>query len=753
MRFTLPQTGRMAGQLEGHPTWKARGKAGQTAASCWVPLPLQVAGVVAIVAAIGGLLGSRLLPSGEPVCKYERGTVPDGQVVRRSPPCILPRERQTPLADPGRVKRWLRVGETYVVRIKGGFAGPATYIEYRGNERAVRLAHAFETIQHRTIESNDGHRIVELDHFERVWAVTLLYDAKEPALDLGPPGEPLLDAFRGCEPHVGMRRVAPKAVAEAILRNPDRAVAANATTVALWHSDSLSGKTVRITYVDGVGVESIEPVGCSVAVVDRDYLFRAPFLWQGDMLAGNRNPNGTWTVDAAQLRGLTPPSMREIPRGKIVIEPTGDYRQGGTQRATLRIRRPPSGRPAEYPFPPVGTFQYDLGESRITAATLHWRAPRDCLTPLFPPTEPAFSRVVLETEPTIALHCCCKIRPPELPGKSCRQQGAEHEKASGDGQPASERWALGAGKWASIVPWDQQPLSPGARGDLLAGVAILLSLSVVLFRWGATTARQRPAALSLGVASATVACILVFASTVHGTLRLAEILPLTNVILLGNWLPPGAALLAGIVSGQRAVPPWRRAVFVLILLSLAWYTVLFHLLPQRVGATGRFENGVCVQTSSASCSPCCAVTALQCCDVEASEREMSRLCLTSKAGTSPLGLYRGLKLKTRDTARDVEIVRCSVEELCRANSYPVIMNPRIEPQTCIGQRDGAAPTWLPKVKHTVVILGVTPRGRVLIGDPSCGCVEWSLDDLRRRWSGVGLRLAERAGPLKNTTRG
>ena len=747
MRFTLPQTGRTAGQLEDHQTWEGRGKAGQTAASCWVPLPLQVVGVAAIVAAIGGLLGNRLLTSGEPVCDYQEFTVPDGQVVRRSPPCTLPRERPTPLADPGRVKRSLRAGETYVVRVKGGFTGPATYVEYRGNERAVRLAHAFETIQHRTIESNDSQRIVELRHFERVWAVTLLSDAEEPALDLGPPGEPLLDAFRGCEPHVGMRRVAPKAVAEAILRNPDRAVAANATTAALWESDSLSGKTVRITYVDGVGVESIEPVGCTLAAVDGGFLFRLPVLWQGHLLAGKRNPNGTWTVDATQLRGLTPPSLREIPGGKIVIERTRDYRQGGTQRAKLRIRRPPSGRPAEYPFSPVGTFQYDLGESRITAATLRWRAPRDCLTALFPPTEPAFSHLVLETEPTIALHYCCKIRPPELPGKSCRQQGPEHGKASGGGQPASERWALGPGKWASIVPWDQQPFARAARGDIVAGMAILLSLSVVLFRWGATTARQRPAALSLGVASATVACILVFASTVHGTLRLAEILPLTNVILLGNWLPLGAMLLAGIVSGQQAVPRWRRAVFALILISLAWYTVLDDFLPQPVPSRGRYENGICLQTSSASCSPCCAVTALERCDIEASEREMSRLCLTSRAGTSPLGLYRGLKLKTRDTARDVEIVRCSVEELCRADSYPVIMNPRIEPETCIGRRDGAEPTRLPKVKHTVVILGVSPCGRVLIGDPCCGYVEWSLDDLRRRWSGVGLRLVERAGSV------
>ena len=138
------------------------------------------------------------------------------------------------------------------------------------------------------------------------------------------------------------------------------------------------------------------------------------------------------------------------------------------------------------------------------------------------------------------------------------------------------------------------------------------------------------------------------------------------------------------------------------------------------------------------------MTLLQCHGIEANEREMTELCLTNKTGTSLLGLYRGLKLKTRDTDCDVEIVRSSVEELLRAEKYPLIVSVRLEREPPRPSSENTpAPFRLLRARHTIVVFGITDDGRVEVGDPGCGDTEWFLDDLRARWSGEGLRLVER----------
>jgi predicted double-glycine peptidase len=294
-------------------------------------------------------------------------------------------------------------------------------------------------------------------------------------------------------------------------------------------------------------------------------------------------------------------------------------------------------------------------------------------------------------------------------------------------------------------------LSSGARGrfpaalaDVIAGILVLLASSVVLLWWGTTIARDLSTRLSRWVMLSTAALIVVFGVGVHGTLLPAQVLPFSNAVILGNWLPLGAALLAGIIAGERAVPAWRRFLFGLILIALGWCTVLGPSSARPAISRSCFRNGVSLQTSSVSCGPCCAVTLLQCHGIEANEREMTELCLTNKTGTSLLGLYRGLKLKTRDTDCEVEIVRSSVEELLRAEKYPLIVSVRLDREPpCPSSENTPAPLPLFGVRHTIVVFGITDDGKVEVGDPGCGNTKWFLDDLRARWSGEGLRLVER----------
>jgi predicted double-glycine peptidase len=151
----------------------------------------------------------------------------------------------------------------------------------------------------------------------------------------------------------------------------------------------------------------------------------------------------------------------------------------------------------------------------------------------------------------------------------------------------------------------------------------------------------------------------------------------------------------------------------------------------------RWDDNVCLQTSQASCSPAAAATLLRAYCIDTTEQEMALLCLTSREGTSMLGLYRGLKIKTRNTAWDVYMFdSATIDDLRGAG--PVLLSVEL--------RDGRLEQhmqtwgWIPGVPHTVVLLGFVGDDKVLVADPAIGREVWFIDDLRLLWHGEGARL-------------
>ena len=119
---------------------------------------------------------------------------------------------------------------------------------------------------------------------------------------------------------------------------------------------------------------------------------------------------------------------------------------------------------------------------------------------------------------------------------------------------------------------------------------------------------------------------------------------------------------------------------------------------------------------------------------------MTQLCLTSKRGTPLLGVYRGLKLKTRDTQWEVEVVRSSVDQLRQGNSFPVVVPVRLESPPVMGAG------WLRGQDHAVVLFGFTRDDRAVVGDPTLryrGRTLWTVEELRQRRRGEALRLVTR----------
>jgi hypothetical protein len=122
---------------------------------------------------------------------------------------------------------------------------------------------------------------------------------------------------------------------------------------------------------------------------------------------------------------------------------------------------------------------------------------------------------------------------------------------------------------------------------------------------------------------------------------------------------------------------------------------------------------------------------------------MARLCLTRPDGTSMLGLYRGLKVKTRDTGwRPVPFAGMSLEELERSMHGAVLLSVELEPGTKNAEhfrRWG----WDVGMRHSVVIYEFLPGNLVEIGDPETGPELWTLEEFRSLWHGEAIRFEKR----------
>jgi hypothetical protein len=275
--------------------------------------------------------------------------------------------------------------------------------------------------------------------------------------------------------------------------------------------------------------------------------------------------------------------------------------------------------------------------------------------------------------------------------------------------------------------------------DLYIGILIVLSLAAALaclgLRLGRRLSRRR-AALMLMLS---VLVLLAYQKFAADRLGIARGLPFSNVVILGNFFPPIAAFMVGLAWNLIPGGVVRRSFLLVPLVVLSWWTILILVLGHPPDLRNRWSRGVCIQTSGASCSAAAAATLLHRYQIEASESEMAGVCLTRKEGTSMLGLYRGLKLKTANTAWKPMPFKTTLEALQRDFKDPVILSVELQvgdPQSPHFLQWG----WDSGMRHTVVLFRFLPGGEVEMGDPSAGRERWSIDELRVLWHGEGLRL-------------
>lgn len=243
------------------------------------------------------------------------------------PPLDRPGHAVGKVDAPVRVKQALAPGATYEAVAKGTITfegvdermGPLLRVKGK-----IRINYGFEAVVERTVVSNDGTRVVEDRHFKQLRMVELGSDAHNFDLKPGPAGSLLLDAL-DLAPIGGEVRLALKILQKIASRGgvTDRFLDLSGKGfqfAGVGRVDSLTGKTVRLTYVDGQGVTDLKAIKGEITEEERDFHMNSIVL--SDCLIfpdANVPVGGRYRVPGANFAGVIDPSLLAHLGGELSI--------------------------------------------------------------------------------------------------------------------------------------------------------------------------------------------------------------------------------------------------------------------------------------------------------------------------------------------------------------------------------------------------------------------------------------------------
>ncbi|MEO8498068.1 MAG: hypothetical protein ABI614_23630 [Planctomycetota bacterium] len=282
--------------------------------------------------------------------------------------------------------------------------------------------------------------------------------------------------------------------------------------------------------------------------------------------------------------------------------------------------------------------------------------------------------------------------------------------------------------------------------DLYVGLVILGGLTLAMFLGSLWTSYRISRVLSDLLAILVVVVMFFYIRHLWYNVRLTGFLPFSNLVIIGNWLPLLAGLLAGFAWRRIYGRIVRKTLCTSALALVAGYAAVAPMLgePPRCGNAWD-RDGICLQTSKNTCTAAAAATLLRLHDIDATEAEMAELCLT-RNGTTWMGLYRGLKQKTRGTRWDVEVIECSASEIPLKPTEPMILSVGLGAEVAKWDESRFS-EWgfRPGQGHSVLLLGAGSLGGFKIADPTpgYGIEMWSGKNLEELFQGTAVRLVER----------
>lgn len=298
---------------------------------------------LAVVGTLGYYVGSRPQP-------VPPGTDHDGKDGTKTEPAKPPIKVQpTPtLTAEERVRQVLKPGYTYETHLKGSIHGPAENKKW-AIKTVVDVIYTFEAFIDREIVSNDGKTIVEVRHFKNLKSLDIHGKLKDVRLDLGAQGKILLGGLTAISPEAAIFVQQFNGLSLApILRWLEGVVPIERMTgietdliQAFSVVNALSGKAVKMEYVNGKGVVDVSDVK-GVATPDERTFHQSCVLLSDALIFKDPEVKvgGKWEVNGRAFNHLIDPSLRATLSGQVGFIRLVDEDRSGKARRVLSIAQP-----------------------------------------------------------------------------------------------------------------------------------------------------------------------------------------------------------------------------------------------------------------------------------------------------------------------------------------------------------------------------------------------------------------------------
>jgi hypothetical protein len=266
------------------------------------------------------------LPAGETLTAEAAAT---SGVKAREPEKAIDRERMVQSYPAGR---------QFKIVVKGTMKSQASAKDW-GIETAMNLNYAAEAEIIRTIEQNDGNRLVETREFRACRNLGVFGEVEDVRIVPGRLGDLILEALDTYNVTPGVLSSLSGVSLQPLLNKiPGFQDFMDNKAKAFIQVHTLQGKKVRIVYENGKGVRSLDSVGCVLTGEDQAFLLQTAALSDVYLLPNLKcKPGEVWKVQGQDLLPIFDASLGAVMTGELAARRGEDRGDADDAQATISL--------------------------------------------------------------------------------------------------------------------------------------------------------------------------------------------------------------------------------------------------------------------------------------------------------------------------------------------------------------------------------------------------------------------------------